>query len=222
MVELLEQPSLAIIIDCWANNGYNSAQTKNYENVLHNIAEQIKNNEFIKSVAIASYANEGDFCSFEDQFIKNSLDFFVNETKWDILRNLWKNAKFGYDKDFFTHNIIKEIKFRDNQCVFSVFNNLDILYYCNFINPSIRNIYFFGQSWNVCVKDRPVGWLDVSTLNYHNLFSKKINLLTSKKCVFHPSVKDIQMDDYWTNIDNNICLLDESADYFDKHDSLYL
>jgi len=211
-MSLLEQPSLAILIDCWdepsAISTYDRLDLKSYRNCMQSIKSQCENNPWIKAIAVASYGNANNQIFIEQPWWNTAENFFFNETQWDRLRNTW--LSFDHVDRLGTHEYIRTIETRSDQVIFCAFDILHIMYYCNFIDPSIRNIYFFGSTWNRCVKIRSVGWAEVSSLNHHNLFQTKQNLLTNQNCIFQTG-GPVQLTDPWQRATGNSFILTEAA-----------
>ena len=211
-MSLLEQPSLAVLIDCWdeprAVGTYDQLDIVSYRNCMQSIKTQCETNPWIKSIAIASYGDSDNQIALEQPWWNTAKDFFFNETKWNQLRRNWQSVEH-IDKTS-THEYVRTIAPRSDQVIFCAFDILHIMYYCNFINPSIRNIYFFGSTWDKCVKIRPVGWAEVSSLNHHNLFQTNQNLLTNQNCIFQTG-GPVQLTDPWQRATGSTFILTEAA-----------
>jgi hypothetical protein len=176
---MFEQPnteSIAILIDCWTD--VNS-------DLIQNIKNYCVDNTSIKAIFLNSYARLSDNLSKDEPYWSNSNSIFNLETKFDELRNQWKNALFEHITT--THKDLLKPWTRPDQNLFSAFSSLQILYYCNYINPAVDKIYFFGEAWDICVKYRPTGWMQINALNYHNLFHTKKMLLSRPECVANSS-----------------------------------
>ena len=211
-MSLLEQPSLAVLIDCWneprAISTYHRLDLKSYRNCMQSIKLQCESNTWIKAIAVASYGNANNQISVEQPWWNTAENFFFNETQWDRLRNTW--LSFDHVDRPGTHEYIRTIETRPDQVIFCAFDILHIMYYCNFIDPSIRNIYFFGSTWDKCVKIRSVGWAEVSSLNHHNLFQNTQNLLTNQDCIFLEK-GPVHLTDPWQRVTDNTFILTETV-----------
>jgi hypothetical protein len=175
--------SLAILIDCWDDSSISETAKENHHQFINNIVDFCGNDTEISAIALAGYSKNTEFdLYYEESWIANSNEFFVNETKLDFLRKSWKNIRWDYDSK--NHPAIRNMIVPDPKIKFTVFNTYDILYYCNCVNDSIENIYFLGMSWDMCVRDRPVGWLQIASLQYHGFLTKDMTLRTNQKCVF--------------------------------------
>lgn len=206
---MIDQHSLAIIIDCWEHNDYTQSQNDRYKKICQQIKHKIESDASIKAIAIYTAGN-GNQTRLESPYYETSLDFFVDTTRWDTLRKSWRSITPA-GEEFSTDSIIRSINLRDDQVVFNVHRDLDILYYCNSVNQTIENIYFFGQYWDKCVKYRSVGWYQINALNLHNLFRTKKNLLTDVNCVFHPDYDSITPSaDEWTRVNDSVYIVNET------------
>lgn len=178
--------SIAILIDCWL--AINS-------DAIKNIKQYCVDNTSIKTIVLSSY-NSFDGVSLHQPYWNNSNELFNSETRFDQLKQEWCNANFEDEPG--TVPELLENWTRPDQFLMSAFSSLQILYYCNYVNKDIDKIYFFGRAWDVCVKYRPVGWMEIDSLNFHNLFHTKQTLLTRSGCVCDTENKLVShFDDNW-------------------------
>lgn len=213
---ITNRPSLVIILDCW-NDYYD---LENYNLMLDNIKNFCVSNHNICAVGLSSYhtlketertgdANNWWAIGQEEPWHSNSKNMFYNTTAWQTLRNLWKSTTFhNYNS---THPVIKDMLLNDNVIKLLLWHNLQILYYCNYVNTSIENIYIFGMSWDMCFKGRPAGWSELSCLNKYNLFSTPKTILTNRNCVLTSNKTFLSnVPDPWIAVDSNLMMLDHS------------
>lgn len=207
--------SLAVIIDCWDNEFFYQNQTVDEEihrewqkadQVFDSISQRIIQDANIKSVALACYdsARDDNKIVCEQPWWQNAESFFSKETKWDKLRKEWNNHGILISSQVRTDSRIKDIQLRNDQVGFSVFDSLHILYYCNVINPSIDNIIFMGQRFDLCVCHRPVGYFNVASLIHHGLFKNNITVSIYRDCVRCHDDFDISTKKSWTLISDNV------------------
>lgn len=190
MTTQLDNASIAILIDCYKNCD---------QSIIENIQKYCIEQDSIKAIFLNSYI-EDYILPMDEPFWSNSNTIFNLETKFDELRNQWKNAKFGENSP--THKQMLEPWSRPDQLLLTAFSSLQILYYCNYVNPSIDKIYFFGQAWDMCVKFRPTGWLQINALNYHNMFKTKKTLLSKPECIRFKRSVSYCFDDSWQKLSN--------------------
>ena len=198
MSEHTKSESIAILIDCWSDVNLN---------LIQNIKNYCVDNSAIKAIFLNSYARLSDNLSSDEPYWSNSNSIFNLETKFDEIRKQWNNAQFEYTTT--THKNLLNPWTRPDQNLFSAFSSLQILYYCNYINPAVDKIYFFGQEWDVCVKFRPTGWMQLNALNYHTLFHNKKTLLSRPDCVASDSQVISSFDHPWQMLPNGDYILTE-------------
>jgi hypothetical protein len=63
-------------------------------------------------------------------------------------------------------------------------------------HQEIKNIYVFGMAWDMCVKDRPLGYDSLSEL-------PNVNILTNTTCVIDSDGNSPILDSYWELVSNN-------------------
>lgn len=180
IADLLNRPSLALIIDV-----YKTCDPKHvdyYNSVIDNIRDFCKNNHNITAVAMAAY-NGVDLTTIhrEQPWYDNGRQLFYNEIRWETLRKIWSNH--NHVDGNITHPGIVDMLLRPDQVQFSVFSDLQVAYYCNSINDSIRNIYVIGTMWGHCIQDRPAGVVQLDIMRRHKMFYNDITLLSHADCV---------------------------------------
>ena len=207
--------SLAIVIDCWDNQTYYKNQIvtpeiqqqwNDADIVFNNIPNKIVNTHSIKSVAMVCYCYDRDDNKIVQEYPWWNVgqQFFSHETKWDKLRKEWQSHGVVESPLIHTDQRICNMQLREDQVGFSVFDSLHILYYCNVINPSINNIIYMGQRFDLCVKNRPVGYFHIASLIHHGMFKNDVTVSLYQDCVrFDPNVK-IENDCAWTKEYNNV------------------
>ena len=160
--------SLVIIIDAWS-----TWPSKYYvKDTMHRIVDFIGTDE-VGAVALATYSSSNQI-EQDEPFYSNSQRIFSNETQVDTLRRQWNDYIPVYTG--LTDRIISNMTLREYQFGFAALHPLQILYYCNCINPSIENIYLTGFMFDMCVKDRNVGYVELNALNNAGMFSRKQNI----------------------------------------------
>jgi len=179
-------PALAVLIDCWSAKHSRCARTQSgtaaLDQCMQNIQDFCLHEPDLVSVCLATYGEphtkkvprEGTWWIWGDRF-------FNQETKFDAMRQAWQHTDFA-DMEI-THPLVRHMPERAGQQRFAAFDTLHILYYCNFVMPEIDSIYFLGTAWDICVKVRPVGWLQVASLQYHDMFVTPKKFLSHRQCV---------------------------------------
>ena len=162
--------SLVVIIDAWST----WPAEYHVKDIMHRIADFVATDE-VGAVALATYStNQSTQVEQDEPYYSNSQQIFCNDTQVDTLRRQW-NAYTPVSTGL-TDPIISEMTLRDNQFGFVALHPLEIVYYCNCINPSIENIYLTGFMWDMCVKDRNVGYVELNAFNNAGMFSRKQNI----------------------------------------------
>jgi len=205
-MNILEKPSLALLIDCWKDMPTIDKQT--YNNTIKNIVSFCQYNKFIKSVALATYyTNTDNGLSLDECHFSQSEQLFYNEINCKFLKDIWNSISWLTPSQ--THPLIANMNLRADQIKFSVFDALQVLYYCNSVNKEIENIYICGFEWDLCVKIRPAGWAEFLHLSRLNLFKKIPNIIVNKKCIGGAGLDKNFIPDQnnWLPIDNNNYLL---------------
>lgn len=199
LIKILDQPSLVILIDCWDN-----VVNDNELQVMNNIRKFCLNNLMVNTIALSTFSDPWNPESMEEPWYSNGKELFCDTTKWDLLRRSWQQVSFS-DRSL-THPLIKDMPVRNDQLQILMWNTMQLLYYCNHINPSIENIFVLGFAWNNCLKTRSTGWKEIYMLNEYNLFSSKKNILSNLNCVMIHDQYDVSSP--WINLTDEIIMLD--------------
>lgn len=191
--------SLIILIDINKHNVFN--------NLAQNIKKYIKHSEHIKAVCLASYDTVDGVCS-TGCYWENSKTIYKDEMSIDFIRKNWE--KKTKKKDI-THDVIMNITPRTDQFLFSASSPYEIIYYCNSVNQSIKNIYWAGVDWKMCVRDRPIGYCEIINCYKNNLFQQKINFRTNKNLIAtfnhipaeNSKIIDCNLQDNWVETEKH-------------------
>jgi hypothetical protein len=200
-LDFINQPSLVVIIDCWNTNNPQSATT------ACNIRTWCETDPNVVAIGVASYHGMDNLKIYQEEpWWSAGKSFFYDTVRWETLRNIWKEPK--HVPGARTHPVISAIKPRTDQRMFVMWHELQVLYYCNTINSSIKNIYVVGQSWDNCVRSRPVGWITLQCLNNINFFNSAKQILSRKDCILGDDSQPVeQVQTPWTEITDNILQL---------------
>ena len=192
---MINQPSIAILIDCWNLSGSNFP-------IGDRILKFLDNNTAIETVILASY-NCREEISSNYLWYRNNRDYFFNEKNSRKIKDLYHihriynkhNTRFQNE---YTHPVILNYV-NHNKFQISMQWGWELEYYLE-MNPYIKNVYVLGIAWDVCVKVRPLGYDALSEI-------KNINVLTNVECVkYHGILGPICLDhdNNWYKVEDKI------------------
>jgi hypothetical protein len=179
---------LLIIIDNWYRKPDGSLVTGN---LSKNIIYFIEHNPNIKTVVLASYS-----CSHElfsntiwYQNRKATVDNYEEQVNDDYLSNLKYNMATWEGLLNYVNPDIFQIAMRDMR---------ELLTYVE--SNNIKNIFMSGVAWEICVKDRPLGYVNI----HRHL--PKINLFVDINCILdqHAKVPDMTLFSQWNKISDTL------------------
>jgi hypothetical protein len=192
MIDVLDQPSIAVLIDCWEHDDTNSIEL--YKNIVSVLNEL----DSIKTVVLSSYHRKK----------KKELNSIWHHNRNDYFCKKYKNCKKIQDLSE-VHRYFEDKKFTNKHCITdnSILNYINAdklqiamhwrweldLYLSN--NPDISNIYVFGSAWEECIKTRPLGYDSLSEI-------KDINILTNITCVSDLNGNTPAPNEEWDPITN--------------------
>ena len=203
--KILDQPSLAIIIDPWFAGRFTHKST--LEQLYERIILFLENNQNIQTVVLASY----DCKTSESSIWHNNYNDFIKNHSTRIIRDLSQ-----------VHRLHLQLK-RNSTIIVPRTTDPLILNYCNHDkfqiamewgwelthylsqNTHIKNFYVLGSAWSACVKDRPLGYEALGEF-------KNINVLTNTDCVNDQQVVhthnpvNLDNDPQWQKIKNKTYL----------------
>lgn len=191
----------AIIIDMWHN--YVTQEESSMHDCVENIKKFCTKEKDIRHILLATYSkNKNVSIPKEEPYWSNAELLFNQKTKFEAMRAEWQNSNFGTAQETYEKMLTDWPREDQNKC--AIFSSLQLLYYCNFIDPDISKLYFFGQAWDICIKFRPVGWVNANSFNFHNLFHKKINIQTNINCVLDDNEKFINsIENFWKPVNHD-------------------
>jgi hypothetical protein len=142
---------IVILIDCWSGSfDPITLRDKLYNNILN-----ATSNIDPCLVVLASY----NTAELTDQNLQNNNLYFKNFKEVFIDTRL-DTVPVRYS-DRVTDNIILDAKFKCMQIALEELWQLD--HVVQNLKQDITKIWMFGLHWNMCIKDRPVGWKSLYT-----------------------------------------------------------
>jgi len=155
-----------------------------------NIIEFIEQTPSIKTAVLASYSCSNELFSdtvwYNNRKLHHSdYDAYIQQ---DYESNLKENKQTWEVMLNYTNSSLFQIAMRDIDELVRYVNNTDV-----------ANIYVSGAAWEICVKDRPLGYLNV-----YNKFCKGTDrrLLTSLDCVANTDGSRPEPDSDWVKLND--------------------
>ena len=192
-MDIINQPSIAILIDCWKNDSF-------IPSVYGRITQYIDNNTNIKTVVLASYNCRKEREISNSIWYLNYNDFFIKSKQHsrkikdlEIVHQFYEKYNIAYPNENTEPNILNYKNTEKFQIAMRWRWELD-LYLEE--HQEIKNIYVFGMAWDMCVKDRPLGYDSLSEL-------PNVNILTNTTCVIDSDGNSPILDSYWELVSNN-------------------
>jgi hypothetical protein len=191
---MIDQPSLAILIDCWDIK--NISSKKLYSRVL----SKIDTNTNINTTVLASYNCKEEKKRSDCSWYRNYYDFFQ-------LQHHSRNIKdLEYVHRVFEMHDTKFPNEHTDPLVLNYLNNntyqiamrwrWELEFYLS-KNTHIKNIYVMGVAWEQCVKVRPLGYESLSEI-------KDINILVDTDCVLTMQHTKPELDSSWNKITESV------------------
>jgi hypothetical protein len=172
---------LVILIDCFAFKDEDDHWFKRhiinywgctFQWMTREIKKFIHTNTNVETIILSSYHCSNEEYNSDAVWYRNSRDFlgeidFVDKTT-KLLNHTESHRTSKYFLNWITdkHQIAMHEDWELEKFL---------------VTNKVRNIYFCGTAWDVCVKSRPLGYIRV-----HNLIKRlnlDINLLVHRKCV---------------------------------------
>ena len=192
-MDIINQPSIAILIDCWKNDSF-------IPSVYGRITQCIENNTNIKTVVLASYNCRKEREISNSIWYLNYNNFFIKSQQHsrkikdlEIVHQFYEKYNTAHPNENTEPNILNYKNTEKFQIAMRWRWELD-LYLEE--HREIKNIYVFGMAWDMCVKDRPLGYDSLSEL-------PNVNILTNTTCVIDSDGNSPILDSYWELVSNN-------------------
>ena len=187
---MLNEPSLAILIDCWTIPSDTNLHT--------NITDYLSTNPAISAVVLASYNCKQEFSHNKSIWYTNHHMMFNADTAPRKIRELYHVHRMHLVRDTafkieHTHPTILDYV-DSSRSQIAMLWPWQLEYYL-LLNPTIKNVYVFGAAWDICVKKRPLGYAALVEI-------ADINIFTHVKCVEnapnqHPN---LDLDPDWVKV----------------------
>lgn len=190
---MLDQPSIAILIDCW-DNGDSPPNATLFSNILSFI-----NHPVISTVVLASYNARLEHINSNAKWYRNYNEMFYDKQPLRKIRDLSSVHKF-YESNHPDETTDPRILYytADNQFQIAMNWTWELEYYLT-LHPEIKNVYVLGAAWESCVKIRPLGYEQLTEVT-------GINILTNPSCILTMDAKhpNLANDANWQHIKHNI------------------
>lgn len=187
---MLNEPSLAILIDCWLLPYESDLQSK--------IINYIDSNPFITTVVLASYNCKTEFSHSKTVWYSNNRAMFnadnaprkIKELSYVHFMHLVRDTTYAVEQTaplLLTYCNTEKFQIAMHWA-------WQLEYYLS-LNPEIKNVYVFGAAWGMCVKKRTLGYVALTEI-------QGINIFTCSNCVEsspneHPNL-DLEPD--WVKV----------------------
>ncbi len=149
---MLNQPSMIILVDLWDRQV--NGQLLSSDGSI-NIIDFIENESNIKTAVLASYACLSELES-NNLWYNTAQDFFKDLLDY---QNFLKTYHYESTTGQCTHpTVFNYVNSGIDQIAFRYPTELEL--YLKF-HPEIKNIYIAGAAWSICVKDRPLGYVNL-------------------------------------------------------------
>lgn len=189
---MLDQPSIAILIDCWAGDTRPNALL--YSNILNFL-----NNPNIETVVLASYNVDTEFRQSNTIWYENYHNLFFRKQSLRKVKHLYDLQKtynftnYVLETDPRILNYVNPDKFQ-----ISMLWSWQLEYYLN-CNPRFKNIYVLGAAWEHCIKQRPLGYSQLTEITDSNILIDTSCILTLD--AIHPVLSN---DQEWKQIKESV------------------
>ena len=196
--QIINQPSLAILIDCWDMTSLGNPNILEYK-----ILSVLENSPHIQTIVLASYNCRTEKLAGDSLWYHNYIRMFTMNQRQRKIKTLAHihneynryDTRFPDEKTF--SNILNYINLNKFQIAMLWLWELE--YYLE-NNKEIKNIYVFGAAWEDCVRRRSLGYEALTEF-------LNINILTNLNCVhasYWPHRPDLSTDQNWKSITEDI------------------
>ena len=197
--QIINQPSLAILIDCWDSQRSDGKNALDYQ-----ILSFLEDSPHIQTIVLASYCCRRENVEQRSVWHQNYNKMFkgthaprkIRELA-DVHNSYNHKADEPHNNNATHPNILNYINLNKFQIAMLWLWELE--YYLE-NNKEIKNIYVFGAAWEDCVRRRSLGYEALTEF-------LNINILTNLNCVhasYWPHRPDLSTDQNWKSITEDI------------------
>jgi hypothetical protein len=193
---MLNQPSLVILIDYW--------QRMLPRFWVDDTITFLNTTDTIKTVVLATYNSRSElFFQPKSIWHRNRKEWYEKASTWandmsilEYKRGITYNKDNNYKNSQTDSEILEYCNPSQHQIAMLQF--WEIEYYLS-LRPEIKNIYVLGSLWELCVRNRPIGYLALSKL-------QNVNILTHNKLVRAKGSKypDLSNNPHWIKVEGNV------------------
>lgn len=192
---IIDEPSIVILVDCYKPSTDSPTYKEFYERVTKFLDTAPDN---VKSYILASYN-----CPNERQKIVwfTNYNKMITESKSHALEDLAHIHKIYDQRDFPEEQTDPAILYYKNKKKHQIAMTRiwELKHYFS-LHPEIKNIYVFGTVWEICIRNRSLG--------YQGLYEEfpNVNILVNPDYILKldATVPDINDEPDWKHIENNI------------------
>lgn len=192
---IIDQPSMVILVDCYKSTT-DSIRYREFYTRLTKFLDTAPDN--ITTYVLASYN-----CPNERQKIVwfTNYNKMIRESNSHALEDLAHIHKTYDQRDWPEEQTDPAIlNYRNKKKYQIAMNRIWELNYYLSLHPEIKNIYVMGTVWEICIRNRPLG--------YQGLFEEisNVNILVNPDYILKldATTPDITNEPDWKHIENNI------------------
>jgi len=177
--------SLAIIIDQWHHDGINNQPADNIVDFL--------NSGQVCTAVLSSYNCVMQEYTSDNLWYRNEKNLFKRPEHWArVIEDYRGNAQVSIYGGSYSNTTQPAILNYQNSSIYQFAMRADwqIQQYVYRVNPQIKNIFVLGSSWENCVRDRPLGYLNLARV----FAGQDIKILTYRGCVSGRSTETFDVD----------------------------
>ena len=183
--KIINGGSIAILIDCWKDLPLDmpAASTVAKDQVYQNIINKVESLPNLTAVILATYQTH-EYANSNNLYYQKSTDLFHTSQPIPYVKEIFENLDYGWSR---TSGVMETDPGILNHTwpvpQIAMVHTYQLEYYLNRVVPHVKNIFFFGMAWNICVQHRPVGYFNINQLVQWNHLPKDIRLFTRDDCV---------------------------------------
>jgi hypothetical protein len=189
---MLNEPSLAILIDCWDI-------PPDIEPTLYNtILDCVANDSAVNTIILASYNCKKELTHSRSVWYTNNHALYGPNNPLRKIKELNHVHRLHVARDttYDTERTHPSILNYTSPSKFQIAMHWawQLEYYLH-LNPEIKNVYVFGVAWDRCVRNRTLGYLALTEI-------QGINVLTKTKCVLTSDLQhpNLDLDPDWVKV----------------------
>lgn len=159
--------NIAVLLDCWDPQPLSQDQPENFahcQELTENIFQRIGQMPDLAAVVLATYTSDSEVQDARlrdtNLYYKNAWQMFYREQPIEYIRRHFVDTLdyLSVSNTGLKHNTDPRLLNHVWPCMqIAMHDSWQLEYYIRHVVPHVKNVFYFGRSWNYCLHERLIG-----------------------------------------------------------------